>query len=90
MKEAFHLKERKKYVDSCRTLEILKQDSGLLPKPRLDWNTFEPKEGDLAHVDEDGKDYLFDGKEWQPVEDKEEEANQEAPEGGEGGMKDAG
>lgn len=80
MKGRFHLKERKQYVDSCRTLEILKQDSGLLPKPRPDWNTFEPKEGDLARVDEDGKDYRFDGKEWQPVEEKEEEAEKEGVE----------
>ena len=53
-----------KYVDSCRTLEILKQDSGLLPKPRPDWNTFVPQEGDVAHVDEDDKDYIFKNGEW--------------------------
>ena len=52
------------YVDSARTLEILKQDSGLLPKPNENWNTFTPVEGDLAHVDEDNSDYKFDGAEW--------------------------
>lgn len=52
------------YIDSCRTLEILKQDSGLLPKPREDWNTFVPTKGDVAHVDEDDSDYGFDGEKW--------------------------
>lgn len=52
------------YVDSCLTLEILKQDSGLLPKPKPDWNTFVPVEGDIAHVDEDDSDYVFNGTEW--------------------------
>lgn len=56
------------YVDSCLTLEILKQDSGLLPKPREDWNTFEPHEGDIAHVDEDNRDYRFDGTDWVVIE----------------------
>ena len=57
------------YIDSCRTLEILKQDSGLSPKPREDWNTFEPKEGMIAHVDEDNSDYRFDGEKWVKVEE---------------------
>ena len=54
----------KKYVDSCRTLEILKQDSGLLPKPTESWNTFEPQIGDLAYVNEEKADYEFDGADW--------------------------
>lgn len=53
-----------KYIDSCRTLEILKQDSGLLPKPTETWNTFEPKVGDLAYVDENRSEYEFDGTDW--------------------------
>lgn len=63
----------KEYVDSCLTLEILKQDSGLAPKPKPEWNTFVPKEGDLAHVDEDDSDYLFTNGEWvkQPKEENE-------------------
>ena len=52
------------YVDSCRTLEILKQDSGLLPKPREDWNVFVPKKGDVARVDADNCAYGFNGTEW--------------------------
>ena len=52
------------FVDSCLTLEILKQDSGLLPKPNESWNTFVPAIGDIAHVDEDNSDYQFDGKDW--------------------------
>ncbi len=54
----------KEYVDSCRTFEILLQDSGLLPKPREDWNTFVPEKGMIAHVDEDDSDYEFNGTEW--------------------------
>ena len=64
------------YVDSCLTLEILMQDSGLLPKPREDWNTFVPQVGDIAHVDEDDSDYEFDGESWIkiiPEEDQEGE-----------------
>ena len=61
-----------KYVDSCITLEVLKQDSGLLPKPRENWNTFEPKKGDLAFVCEDNSEYEFDGKAWVKVEKEEE------------------
>lgn len=52
------------YVDSCLTYEILLQDSGLLPKPREDWNVFSPAEGDIAHVDEDDSDYGWDGTKW--------------------------
>lgn len=52
------------YVDSCLTLEILKQDSGLLPKPKENWNTFIPEKGMIAHVDEDNSDYEFNGEEW--------------------------
>jgi hypothetical protein len=54
----------KKYVDSCRTLEILKQDSGLLPKPTEAWNTFEPQIGDLAYVSETNSEYEFNGVDW--------------------------
>lgn len=32
-------------LDYARTLEILKMDLGLLPKPRDNWNTIEPIEG---------------------------------------------
>ena len=56
-----------KYIDSARTLEILKQDSGLLPKPRENWNTFEPHEGDLAYVAEDDSVYVFNGSDWDKV-----------------------
>jgi hypothetical protein len=58
------MKEQKHYVDSARTFEILNQDSGLLPKPRADWNTFVPKEGDLAYVDETDSEYIFNGSAW--------------------------
>lgn len=51
-----------KYVDSCISLEVLKQDSGLLPKPRENWNTFNPKQGDIALVNQ--KEYEFNGTEW--------------------------
>jgi len=60
--------EKRTYVDSARTLEILKQDSGLLPKPSENWNTFEPKEGDYAHVDEGNQDYQFVNGGWVEVE----------------------
>lgn len=52
------------YVDSCRTYEILLQDSGVLPRPNEEWNVFEPKIGDIAHVDENEKDYVWDGIKW--------------------------
>lgn len=52
------------YVDSCRTHEILLQDSGLAPKPREDWNTFVPQKGQIAHVDDENADYGFDGSQW--------------------------
>lgn len=58
----------KKYVDSCLNLEILKQDSGLLPKPKEDWNTFTPKDGDIAFVDKDNSEYRFNGVEWIKLE----------------------
>lgn len=57
------------YVDSCKTLDILKQDSGLLPKPKENWNTFVPNLGDIAHVDENNSDYEFNGSEWVRKED---------------------
>lgn len=59
------------YVDSCRNLEILLQDSGLLPKPKEDWNVFVPIKGDIAHVDEDYSDHGFDGKNWVKLEAEE-------------------
>lgn len=62
-----------KYVDSCLTFEILLQDSGLLPKPKPTWNVFVPKQGDIAHVDEDNSDYEFNGTEWVKIESEEEE-----------------
>ena len=52
------------YVDSCSTLEILKMDSGLAPKPHPAWNVFIPQKGDIAHVNEDDGDYEFDGSMW--------------------------
>lgn len=67
----------KDYVDSCLTLKILKQDSGLLPKPKDDWNTFIPKKGDIAHVDEDNSDYEFNGSEWIKLEVEENGWNSE-------------
>lgn len=54
----------KNYIDCCRTLEILKQDSGLLPKPNENWKTFTPQIGNVARVDEDNSDYEFNGTEW--------------------------
>jgi len=64
------------YVDHARTLEILKQDSGLLDKPRGDWNVFEPKEGDYANAA--GQDYIFQGGEW--VETDPEPEEEQTPE----------
>lgn len=51
-----------KYVDICLTYEILLQDSGLLPKPKTNWNTFVPKVNDLALVED--KEYIFNGTTW--------------------------
>jgi hypothetical protein len=51
----------KNYVDSARTLEILKQDSGLLPKPTENWKTFTPQIGDIAYVNADNSEYEFNG-----------------------------
>ena len=62
----------KKYVDSCRTYEILLQDSGLLPKPTESWIVFVPEAGMLAHVDDDGSDYEFDGTSWIKVESQDQ------------------
>ena len=53
-----------KYVDSCRTYTILLQDSGMLPKPRENWNTFMPQEKDVAFVDETRKEYVFYNNQW--------------------------
>ena len=63
----------KNYVDSCKTYEILLQDSGLLPKPKDNWNVFVPEQGMIAHVDEDNSDYVFNGTEWVKVEKQEGE-----------------
>lgn len=60
----------RQYVDSCRTFAILLQDSGLVPKPREDWNTFEPKENDIAHVDENNKDYIYKNGQWEEMKDE--------------------
>ena len=67
----------KKYVDHARTLEILRQDSGVLPKPKANWNTFVPNYNDLAIAD--GKEYRFDGLDWviAPVEVKEKVEEEE-------------
>lgn len=62
----------KKYIDSCRTYEILLQDSGLLPKPTETWKTFVPEVGMLAYVDENESEYMFDGTNWIKVENQEE------------------
>ena len=51
----------KKYVDICKTLEILKQDSGILPKPEENWKTFVPGVGDTALVLDESAEYEFDG-----------------------------
>ena len=59
------------YVDSCITLEVLNQDSGLLPPPREGWHTFAPEKGDIAHVDEENADYEFNGSEWVKIEEGE-------------------
>ena len=58
------MKKYYKYVDSCKTYTILLQDSGMLPKPKADWNTFVPQELDIARVDEDRKDYVFYNGQW--------------------------
>lgn len=50
------------YVDHCYSYEILLQDSGLLPKPKPEWVTFVPHEGDLATAGEE--EYIFRGGEW--------------------------
>lgn len=57
-----------KLIDSCLTLDILKQDSGLLPKPKENWNTFEPQVGMIAYVDKDEAFYQFDGTDWVQVD----------------------
>lgn len=54
----------KKYIDLCKTLEILRQDSGLLPKPTETWKTFTPQLGDIAYVNADNSEYEFNGSDW--------------------------
>lgn len=63
----------KKYVDYAKTLKILRQDSGLLPKPRENWNTFIPYEGDYAIAN--GIEYRFDGTDWEEVVEEETNEN---------------
>ena len=58
----------KNYVDSCITYKVLLMDSGIDPKPNEEWKTFAPKKGDVAHVDEDDSDYVFDGNNWVRIE----------------------
>lgn len=57
----------REYKDSCRTYIILLQDSGLLPKPKEDWNTFTPKELDVAWVDENQKEFVYHNGYWQEL-----------------------
>ena len=68
------------YVDSCTTFTVLLQDSGLLPKPREDWNTFVPQKDMVAHVDEDDSDYRFDGTKWEKMVEGEEVEESSSPE----------
>ena len=58
-----------KILDSALNLTILKQDLGMLPKPRPDWNTIVPVEG--GHYIADGVEYVYTLGEL--VEYKEEE-----------------
>jgi hypothetical protein len=46
-----------KILDSARNLTILKQDLGMLPKPRPDWNTIVPVEG--GHYIANGVEYVY-------------------------------
>lgn len=57
-------KQNRRYVDSCRTHKILLQDSGMLPKSKANWNTFVPKELDVAWVDETQKEYVYHNYQW--------------------------
>lgn len=68
------------YVDSCTTYTVLLQDSGLLPKPKEDWNTFVPQKGMVAHVDEDDSNYVFDGTKWVKMVEEEEAEVSTSPE----------
>lgn len=58
---------RRNYVDSCRTYTILLQDSGMLPKPKENWNTFVPKEKDVAYVLEQRKNFVYHNGYWQEL-----------------------
>ena len=58
-----------KILDSALNLTILKQDLGMLPKPREDWNTIDPVEG--GHYIANGVEYVYTLGEL--VEYKEEE-----------------
>ena len=61
-----------KYVilDSAYTLDILKQDLKMLPKPKEDWNTLDPVEGGYYMVA--GILYQFKGGELVEVKKEEE------------------
>jgi hypothetical protein len=48
---------RYEILDSAKNLTILKQDLGMLPKPREDWNTIEPVEE--GHYIADGVEYVY-------------------------------
>jgi hypothetical protein len=52
-----------KIVDTAYSLEYLKMDSGLLPKPNDGWFSFVPKKGDIAYVLPEDR-YEFDGSDW--------------------------
>lgn len=64
----------KNYVDNASSLEFLKMDSGLLPKPSENWNTFEPQEGDLALVGDIDYIFIAEINDWIPVVPEKEEA----------------
>ena len=49
-------------VDNCISYDILLADSGLIPKPHPNWNTFVPKSGDVAYVEK--VKYVFNGVSW--------------------------
>ena len=45
-------------IDVFTSYDILLTDSGLIPKPHPNWNTFIPKSGDVVYVEE--VKYVFD------------------------------
>lgn len=65
-------KNKHKILDSARTLEILKQDLGLLPPPSTEWVIIEPVE--CGHYIANNIEYVFkDGQLIEASECKEEE-----------------